>query len=178
MRVIITARQSLTPVHEAILGRLVNILGEISKNPSNPKFNQYCFESVSALIRFVCDGTPGALPQFEQAIFGPAQVILANDVTGEPLPSVRLLRQLTIRIHPLHLPDSGATARTPSRQQSPPGVSSSPSASFVRHTMGTEGKYPGIDENMEGLASPRWSRDRIERSSTGTSRYLPATRGV
>jgi exportin-2 (importin alpha re-exporter) len=116
MRVIITARQSLTPVHEAILGRLVNILGEISKNPSNPKFNQYCFESVSALIRFVCDGTPGALPQFEQAIFGPAQVILANDVTGEPLPSVRHVRQLTIRIHPLHLPDSGATARTPSRQ--------------------------------------------------------------
>lgn len=83
MRVIITARQSLTPVHEAILGRLVNILGEISKNPSNPKFNQYCFESVSALIRFVCDGTPGALPQFEQAIFGPAQIILANDVTGK-----------------------------------------------------------------------------------------------
>ena len=53
MRVIITARQSLTPVHEAVLTRLVNILGEISKNPSNPKFNQYCFESVSALIRYV-----------------------------------------------------------------------------------------------------------------------------
>jgi exportin-2 (importin alpha re-exporter) len=83
MRVIITARQSLTPVHEGILTRLVNILGEISKNPSNPKFNQYCFESVSALIRFVCDGTPGALPKFEQAIFGPAQVILANDVAGK-----------------------------------------------------------------------------------------------
>ena len=51
MRVIITARQSLTPAYEAVLDRLVNILGEISKNPSNPKFNQYCFESVSALIR-------------------------------------------------------------------------------------------------------------------------------
>jgi len=51
MRVIITARQSLTPVHEAVLSRLVNILGEISKNPSNPKFTQYCFESISALIR-------------------------------------------------------------------------------------------------------------------------------
>jgi exportin-2 (importin alpha re-exporter) len=87
MRVIIVARQSLTPSHEAILTRLVNILGEISKNPSNPKFNQYCFESVSALIRFVCDGTPGALPKFEQAIFGPAQIILANDVAGELLPT-------------------------------------------------------------------------------------------
>ncbi len=53
MRVIITARQSLTPVYEAVLARLVRIMGEISKNPSNPKFNQYCFESVSALIRCV-----------------------------------------------------------------------------------------------------------------------------
>jgi exportin-2 (importin alpha re-exporter) len=51
MRVIITARQALIPSHEAILNRLVKILGEISRNPSNPKFNQYCFESVSALIR-------------------------------------------------------------------------------------------------------------------------------
>jgi exportin-2 (importin alpha re-exporter) len=51
MRTIITARQSLTPVYEGVLNRLVNILGEISKNPSNPTFNQYCFESISALIR-------------------------------------------------------------------------------------------------------------------------------
>ena len=51
MRVIITARQTLTLVYANVLSRLVNILGEISKNPSNPKFNQYCFESVSALIR-------------------------------------------------------------------------------------------------------------------------------
>ena len=99
MRLIITARQSLTPVYETILSRLVNILGEISKNPSNPKFNQYCFESVSALIRwvwrsgheltcrFVCEGTPAALPVFERALFGPAQVILAQDVTGECLKS-------------------------------------------------------------------------------------------
>ena len=34
-------------------------------------------------IRFVCEGTPSALPVFERAIFGPAQVILAQDVTGE-----------------------------------------------------------------------------------------------
>lgn len=93
MRVIITARQSLTPVHEAVLTRLVNILGEISKNPSNPKFNQYCFESVSALIRFVCEGSPAALPKFEQAIFGPAQVILAQDVAGKLTGSLCICRR-------------------------------------------------------------------------------------
>jgi exportin-2 (importin alpha re-exporter) len=100
MRVIITARQGLSASYEGILTRLVNILGEISKNPSNPKFNQYCFESISALIRyvsrhcmrrsgirsddsFVCQGSPAALPKFESALFGPAQIILAQDVTGE-----------------------------------------------------------------------------------------------
>lgn len=82
MRVIITARQSLTPGYEPILNQLVAIVGEISKNPSNPKFNQYCFESISALIRFVCEGTPTALPTFERALFGPAQIILSQDVAG------------------------------------------------------------------------------------------------
>jgi exportin-2 (importin alpha re-exporter) len=53
MRVILTARQALTPVYPGVLQHLVGIIGEISKNPSNPKFNQYAFESVSALIRYV-----------------------------------------------------------------------------------------------------------------------------
>ncbi|ORX36025.1 Cse1-domain-containing protein [Kockovaella imperatae] len=99
MRVIITARQALTPVYANVLSRLVNILGEISKNPSNPKFNQYCFESVSALIKFVCEGAPSALPHFEQALFGPAQVILAQDVT-EFIPYIfQILAQL-LELHP------------------------------------------------------------------------------
>lgn len=53
MRVVLTARQSLTPVFQVVLQHLVGIIGQTSKNPSNPKFNQYTFESVSALIRYV-----------------------------------------------------------------------------------------------------------------------------
>jgi exportin-2 (importin alpha re-exporter) len=53
MRVIATARQTLTPGYERTLQRLVAILGVISKNPSNPIFDQYIFESISALMRFV-----------------------------------------------------------------------------------------------------------------------------
>lgn len=53
MRVVITARQSLTPVYQHVLGRLVRILSVTSKNPSNPNFDQYLFEAISALIRFV-----------------------------------------------------------------------------------------------------------------------------
>ncbi len=51
MRVVFTGRESLTPVYEQTLGRLVNILSIISRNPSNPKFDQYIFESISGLIR-------------------------------------------------------------------------------------------------------------------------------
>ncbi|CAD6568832.1 MAG: importin-alpha export receptor [Tremellales sp. Tagirdzhanova-0007] len=104
MRLIITARQSLTPIYEVVLTRLVNILGEISKNPSNPKFNQYCFESISALIRFVCAGSPSALPTFERAIFGPAQIILTQDVT-EFIPYIfQILAQLLELHSPTELP--------------------------------------------------------------------------
>ncbi|WWC86346.1 uncharacterized protein L201_001219 [Kwoniella dendrophila CBS 6074] len=106
MRVIITAKQSLVPSHEAILNRLVNIMGEISKNPSNPKFNQYCFESVSALIRFVCEGQPAALVTFEGALFGPAQHILTNDV-AEFIPYIfQILAQLLELHPPTSLPES------------------------------------------------------------------------
>ena len=52
MRIIITARQTLSPVFQDVLNNLVAILGEISKNPSNPNFSQYCFESISALMRY------------------------------------------------------------------------------------------------------------------------------
>lgn len=53
MRVIVTARQTLTPVYQQVLQRLVAILGTISKNPSNPNFDQYIFESIAALMRCV-----------------------------------------------------------------------------------------------------------------------------
>jgi len=51
MRVIVTARQTLTPGFEKTLGRLVAILGLISENPSNPRFDQFIFESISGLMR-------------------------------------------------------------------------------------------------------------------------------
>ncbi|KAG1888183.1 CAS/CSE protein [Suillus subluteus] len=96
MRIIVTARQTLTPVYQQVLQRLVNILGVIAKNPSNPNFDQYIFESISALVevrlrfilgiladtlgRFVVSGTPSTLPTFEQALFGPFTFILQQDI--------------------------------------------------------------------------------------------------
>lgn len=51
MRLIITSREGLAPAREPVLAHLVQILEQIAKNPSNPKFSQFCFESIAALIR-------------------------------------------------------------------------------------------------------------------------------
>ncbi|BEJ11174.1 hypothetical protein CspHIS471_0105960 [Cutaneotrichosporon sp. HIS471] len=101
MRIIIIARGELAPQYEGVLDRLVNILGQISKNPSNPRFSQYSFESVSALIRFVCEAQPATLPKFETAIFGPAEVILREDIV-EFIP---FIFQILAQLLELHAPD-------------------------------------------------------------------------
>ena len=98
MRVIVIARQTLTAEYENILHRLVNILGLISTNPSNPNFDQFTFESISALIRsdyaratvnalsvhriyrFIVKGSPSTLSTFEQILFGPISIILQQDI--------------------------------------------------------------------------------------------------
>ncbi|GAA5843511.1 hypothetical protein JCM9279_000773 [Rhodotorula babjevae] len=81
MRVIVTARGALAPSYATVLQHLVAILGEISKNPSNPKFNHFTFESISALIRFVVAADPSALSAFETALFPPFHAILQQDVS-------------------------------------------------------------------------------------------------
>jgi len=97
MRIIVTARQTLTPGYEQILNRLVTILGVISKNPSNPHFDQYIFESISGLmrcdrrsfvhrflslgtIRFIVASSPSALQTFENTLLGPFVIILEQDI--------------------------------------------------------------------------------------------------
>ncbi|KAJ3756512.1 CAS/CSE protein [Lentinula raphanica] len=94
MRVILTARQSLTPHHEQILKRLVAILGVISKNPSNPKFDQYIFESLSALIRFVTAGSPTTIQTFENVLFSPLTIILEQDIDQYVPYAFQILAQL------------------------------------------------------------------------------------
>jgi exportin-2 (importin alpha re-exporter) len=57
MRIIFTTRQSLATTNfDQTLQRLVRILGATSKNPSNPNFDQYLFESLSGLLRQVEGG--------------------------------------------------------------------------------------------------------------------------
>ena len=80
MRMLATVRQAIAPAHAAILAHLANILTEISKNPSNPRFSQFLFESISALIRYTVAAQPESLAAFEAQLFPPFTVILSQDV--------------------------------------------------------------------------------------------------
>lgn len=132
MRVILTARQTLTPTYQQTLNRLVNILGVISKNPSNPNFDQYIFEAISGLMRCVLVAL---------STWGRFHVLLDSLWLDHPLPcrhlnklflALSLLsfnktlivcfvllhkhfrRRLTRpRIYSLRVPDLGADARVP-----------------------------------------------------------------
>ncbi|KAJ7801877.1 CAS/CSE protein [Mycena olivaceomarginata] len=104
MRVILTARQTLTPGYEQTLRRLVGILGVISKNPSNPLFDQYIFESISGLMRFVVEGTPTTLPTFENELFGPFTIIIQQDIE-QYIPYVFQLLAQMLSLHSGDVPD-------------------------------------------------------------------------
>ncbi|TFK71152.1 importin alpha re-exporter [Pluteus cervinus] len=103
MRVIITAKQTLTPGYESILSRLVAILGLIAKNPSNPKFDQYIFESISGLMRFIVGGNPATLATFEGALFGPFTVILQQDI-DQYIPYVFQILAQMLELHTASIP--------------------------------------------------------------------------
>ncbi|KAF7419339.1 importin-alpha export receptor [Pleurotus ostreatus] len=103
MRVIITARQTLTPHYETVLTRLVNILGVVSKNPSNPLFDQYIFESISALMRFIVGGSPATLSNFEATLFGPFTYILQQDI-DQYIPYVFQILAQMLELHTSDVP--------------------------------------------------------------------------
>ncbi|EKM56806.1 uncharacterized protein PHACADRAFT_141741 [Phanerochaete carnosa HHB-10118-sp] len=105
MRVIITARSSLLSTFEKTLNRLVTILGIISKNPSNPNFDQYIFESISALMRFIVAVKAETLPVFEQALFGPFTIILQQDI-DQYIPYVFQLLAQMLELHTSDIPQA------------------------------------------------------------------------
>ncbi|KAJ3329457.1 importin-alpha export receptor, partial [Kappamyces sp. JEL0680] len=80
LRVVVCSRGDLIPHAPLVLERLTYIIREISKNPSNPKFNYFTFETLSALVKYVCVAQPALVQNFENSLMWPFQEILAHDV--------------------------------------------------------------------------------------------------
>ena len=88
MRVLLLADSDVAPVLETVVRHLTAILEHVSKNPANPHFNHYLFESLAILVRSSCATASSTNPDpaaacalLESALFPPFQLILSADVT-------------------------------------------------------------------------------------------------
>ncbi|KAF5464480.1 hypothetical protein F2P56_014554 [Juglans regia] len=93
MRVLGVAEISREVAGTCITG-LTSILMEVCKNPKNPIFNHYLFESVAILVKRACEKDPSLISAFEDRLFPCLQQILANDVTEFFPYAFQLLAQL------------------------------------------------------------------------------------
>eukprot|EP01063_Lacrimia_lanifica_P033080 TRINITY_DN5805_c0_g1_i1.p1 TRINITY_DN5805_c0_g1~~TRINITY_DN5805_c0_g1_i1.p1 ORF type:complete len:982 (+),score=435.18 TRINITY_DN5805_c0_g1_i1:94-3039(+) len=95
MRVIMTAENLVGAYIGPILQPLVGILHQVTKNPNNPAYNHYLFESISALVKH----NPAQVPAIEEAIFQPFAQILESDVV-EFMPYVFQIFAQLLEIRP------------------------------------------------------------------------------
>lgn len=64
---------------------LAAMLLEVCKNPTQPGFNHYLFESVAALIRYGTAADAAMLDQFQEQLFPAFQVVLSVSPLGGDL---------------------------------------------------------------------------------------------
>jgi exportin-2 (importin alpha re-exporter) len=101
MRTVGFLGEGIKPVAGVCLQALSGMVMETCKNPRNPTFSHYLFESVAALLRHAND--PALIGTFEQMLFPPFQHVLQQDVV-EFAPYVFQLLSQMIEIHPGTLP--------------------------------------------------------------------------
>jgi len=80
MRVLGVADIQLDVARICIEG-LGSILSEVCRNPKNPTFNHYLFESVAGLVKRASERDPTLVSVFETSLFPRLEIILSNDVT-------------------------------------------------------------------------------------------------
>ena len=80
MRTLNVARDDLMDVVQVVLEKLTDALGRVAKNPKNPQYNHFLFESIAVLIRAVCTKDASSTTAFEQFLFPPFQMVLQMEV--------------------------------------------------------------------------------------------------
>lgn len=120
MRILVVIGSDVGAVTELVLSSLTNTLEKVCKNPVNPHYNHYLFESLALLVRSSCDngGVPAetrvaACARCEELLFPPFQVVLSQDVV-EFIPYVfQILAQLLCSRPGTGLSDSYRSLFTP-----------------------------------------------------------------
>lgn len=81
MRTLSVVKEDIMPVTQIVIEKLTTALGRVAKNPRNPQYNHYMFESLAVLIRSVCAQNSAYTSPFETLLFPPFQTVLQMDVT-------------------------------------------------------------------------------------------------
>ena len=89
-------------VVDLCLGRLTTVFSQVVRNPKNPTFNHYIFESVAVLVRRACEGDISLITEFDASLFPRLKMILADDVREFIPYAFQLLAQLVeLNIQPI-----------------------------------------------------------------------------
>ena len=80
MRALNVAKDDLMEVVQVVLEKLTEALARVAKNPKNPQYNHFLFESIAVLIRAVCTKDPSHTVAFESFLFPPFQTVLQMEV--------------------------------------------------------------------------------------------------
>jgi exportin-2 (importin alpha re-exporter) len=80
MRSLATQGEGIIPVTQIVLTKLTAALGRVAKNPRNPQFNHFLFESIAVLVQSVCSVDRNATALFEPLLFEPFNIVLQMDI--------------------------------------------------------------------------------------------------
>jgi exportin-2 (importin alpha re-exporter) len=80
MRALARAGEDVVPITGIVFNKLASALERVCKNPRNPSYNHYLFESIAALVRNVCSKDPSQTSQLETLLFPPFQTVLQLDI--------------------------------------------------------------------------------------------------
>jgi exportin-2 (importin alpha re-exporter) len=94
MRSLASVESDVIPVTNIVFEKLSTALGRVCKNPRNPMFSHYLFESIAVLVRSVCSQDPHGVSQLETLLFPPFQTVLQMEIIEFTPYVFQLLAQL------------------------------------------------------------------------------------
>ncbi|XP_050434823.1 exportin-2 [Adelges cooleyi] len=94
MRTFFTLKQQIIPLLAELLPVLTDKLIVVARNPSQPEFNHFLFETISYCVKLVCTVTPEGVASFEGVLFPIFQIILQQDILEFMPYTFQLLAQL------------------------------------------------------------------------------------
>jgi exportin-2 (importin alpha re-exporter) len=94
MRSLASVESDIIPVTNIVFEKLSTALARVCKNPRNPMFSHYLFESIAVLVRSVCSQDPNGVSQLEALLFPPFQTVLQMEIIEFTPYVFQLLAQL------------------------------------------------------------------------------------